>query len=279
LSKVTKLSHLQLLGMGSEISMGGDKGKDTINSIDRALDILLVLQENGKEMGVTQISKELGIYKSTVYRTLAALERKNFVQQNSENGKYWLGLKLYSLGMLIREKMPLKNMAYPYAKALSDKFNEVVHISVLDKSAALFPKHIIIDKIESDQVLSVTPPIGSISACHCAAVGKCLMAFSDLEYIDRFVGNQLAAFTPNTITNWDKLLAELKTIRQQGYAIDDEELELGLTCVAAPILGTNQQAVAALSLSGPTARVKSAKFADIVREAKKTAHCISALLK
>jgi len=252
--------------------------KDTINSIDRALDILFVLQQEGKEMGVTQISKELGIYKSTVCRTLATLEKRNFVQQNPDNGKYWLGLKLYSMGMLIREKMPLKNIAYPYAKALSDKFKEVVHISVLDPSADLFPKHIIIDKIESDQVLSVTPPIGSISACHCAAVGKCLLAFSAPEYIEKFVGNQLAAFTPNTITNWDDLLAALKTIRQEGFALDDEELELGLTCVAAPIFGTDQKVVAALSLSGPTSRVKSTKFADIVREAKKTAQCISALL-
>ena len=253
--------------------------KDTINSIDRALDILLVLQQEGKEMGVTQISKELGLYKSTVCRTLATMEKRNFVQQNPDNGKYWLGLKLYSIGMLIREKMPLKNIAYPYAKALSDKFKEVVHISVLDQSAVVFPKHIIIDKIESDQVLSVIPPIGSIAACHSAAVGKCLLAFSAPEYIEKFVGNELPVYTINTITNWDDLQAELKTIRQEGYALDHEELELGLTCVAAPIFGTDQKVVAALSLSGPTARIKSSKFADVVLEVRKNAQYISALLK
>ena len=128
---------------GGEI-LAGDN--ELINSIDRALDILLLLQQEEREMGVTQISAALGIYKSTVHRTLATLEGKGFVQQNPDNGKYWLGIRLYSLGMLIRERLPLKNIAYPYAKELSEKFDEVVHLSILDKSALTYPKHILIGK-------------------------------------------------------------------------------------------------------------------------------------
>jgi len=251
---------------------------DNINSIDRALDILLLLQQEGREMGVTQISSALGIYKSTVHRTLATLERKGFVQQNPDNGKYWLGIRLYSLGMLIRERLPLKNIAYPYAKELSERFDEVVHISILDKNAVAYPKHIIIDKIQGrQQVLRLTPPVGSSAACHSAAVGKCLIAFSPRSYLQRFIGNPLPAYTDRTICNWDKLLAELETIRRRGYAVDDEELELGLTCVAGPILDRHSGIIAALSLSGPTTRVR-ARFEEIVAEVMRTTRAISASL-
>lgn len=256
--------------------MAGDN--ELINSIDRALDIMLLLQQEGREMGVTQISAALGIYKSTVHRTLATLEGKGFVQQNPDNGKYWLGIRLYSLGMLIRERLPLKNIAYPYAKELSEKFDEVVHLSILDKSALTYPKHIIIDKIQGrQQVLSLTPPVGSSAPCHSAAVGKCLIAFSPRSYLERFVGNPLPAFTDKTVCDWDKLLAELETIKRRGYAVDDEELELGLTCVAGPILDRHAGIMAALSLSGPTSRVR-ARFAEIVEEVIKTTRAISSNL-
>lgn len=252
------------------------KDSEVINSIDRALDILLLMQQEGQEMGVTQISSALGMYKSTVYRTLNTLEQKGFIEQNSDNGKYWLGIKLYSLGMLMREKFSLTKAVYPYAKALSDKFKEVVHISVLDKNAENYPKHIIIDKV-GQQFLSLTPPIGSSTPCHCAAVGKCLLAFSSPEYLNKFVGNPLPGFTAKTIVSWDKLLLELKKIQQNGYACDDEELELGLTCVAAPIFGRNREAIAALSLSGPRSRVAE-RFDQIVEEVTKTTKSVSALM-
>lgn len=229
-------------------------------------------------MGVTQIGEALGMYKSTVYRTLATLEQKEFVQQNQDNGKYWLGIKLYALGMLVRDKMSLQKISYPHAKALSERFKEVVHISVLDKSAEQYPRHIMIDKIESSQVLSPTPPIGSSSPCHCAAVGKCLLAYCSDGYIQRFIGHELPKFTKNTITDWDELLIELANIRSRGYSLDAEELEIGLTCVAAPIINRNGELIAALSLSGPTSRVQSDRFEEIVEHVQLTTKMLSTLI-
>lgn len=252
---------------------------DTINSVDRALDLLLLFQKEGKEMGVTEISKALGIYKSTIYRTLTTLENKGFVQQNPENGKYWLGFSLYSLGMLVKNKLTVKNLVYPYAKALSDKFKEVIHISVLDKNSETCPKHIIIEKIESQQVLSLTPPVGSSAYCHSSAVGKSLLAFSSPEYLKKFIGSELPKFTAKTINEWDSLLKELEQIRKDGYALDDEELELGLTCVAVPIIGRDQEVMAALSISGPTARIKSEeRLNEIISELKRIKTTIATLL-
>ncbi|MFZ7102639.1 MAG: IclR family transcriptional regulator [Peptococcaceae bacterium] len=255
------------------------KDKELINSVDRALDILLLFQSEGEEMGITRISNSLGVYKSTVYRTLATLENKGFVQQNPENGKYWLGLRLYSLGMLIKDKLTLKHLVHPYGKALSEKFKEVVHISVLDKNSEVYPKHIIIDKFQSQQVLSLTPPIGSSACCHSSAVGKALLAFADKNYLAKYMENELPKFTEKTITTWPGLLEELAKIRMQGYALDDEELELGLSCIASPILGINGEALAALSVSGPTARIKAEKFTEIVQGVSDTAKQISLLIE
>lgn len=261
--------------------MGDERSsdKDSIGAIDRAIDILFFLQKEGREQGVTQIASGLGIYKSTVYRTLATLERRSFVHQNPENGKYWLGIKLYSLGMLIGENLPLKQIAFPFAKDLAEKYREVVHIGVLDKTASLYPQLIILDKIESKVILSMTPPAGSVSPSHCSAVGKALLAFCPPEYLARFAGVSLPAYTHNTITDWSSFLEELARIRESGYALDNEELELGLTCIGAPIFARNREAVAALSLSGPTSRLKSDSFEEIVADVQKMARQISRALQ
>lgn len=252
--------------------MAGDKEK--IHSLDRALDVLLLLQQEKREMGVTQIATQLGLQKSTVHRSLMTLEGKGFVQQNQESGRYWLGLRLYSLGMMVRDKLPLAGMLAPYAKQLSERYREAVHLSVLDRTAQQ-PRHIVIDKVESSQVLSLTPPIGSSEPCHCSAGGKCLLAFSTPDYLERFAGCELQAFTPRTIVDWPALNRELTQIRELGYSMSDEELERGLTCIAAPIFARGHEVIAALSLSGPTSRMKADSFAEMVNELKRITKRIS----
>lgn len=257
-----------------------NKNGEIINSIGRALDILMLLYYEQKELGVTEIAKSLGLHKSTVHRTLSTLENKGFVQQNLENGKYWLGMKIYALGMLVGEKMPLKHIIRPYAKELFERFHEVVNVSVLDKTSQNYPRTILILKEESpDQILRVNPIVGSSSGSHYSAVGKCLLAFSPEKVLDKFKTKELPIYTKNTISNWDDLLKELEDVRIKGYAIDNEELEIGLTCVAAPILDKENNVIAAISISGPTSRIRSDKFEAIVSEVKTIAWKISNLLK
>ncbi|MBP1764005.1 MAG: yagI [Firmicutes bacterium] len=255
------------------------RADETILSVHKSIDVLLLLQNEGREMGVTEIAKRLGMNKSTIHRILSTLDSRDFVQQNSETGKYWLGLRLYSLGMTIADKLPLKVIAAPYLKALSEKFNEGVHMAVLDRSFNLFPKILIIDKIQTQQLLSFTPPIGSGSTCNSSGMGKCLLAFCPDEYLRRYIGTPLPRLTKNTITEWPEFLQEMKHIREDGYAIDQEELEIGLTCVAGPILNRKQEIVAAISLSGPTSRINSDMLPDIIAEVKRTAKAISQLLQ
>lgn len=256
-----------------------NKNGEIINSIDRALDILMLLYYEQDELGVTEIAKSLGLYKSTVHRTLSTLENKGFVQQNLENGKYWLGMKIYTLGMLVGEKMPLRSIIKPYARELFERFNEVVNVSVLDKTAEKYPKTVQILKEENhNQILKVSAAYGAVSDSHSSAVGKCLLAYSTSETLSKFKDAKFPVYTKNTIDNWDDLLDELENVKRNGYGVDNEELEIGLTCVAAPILNKKNVAIAAISISGPTSRIQSENYDEIVSKVKEVAVKISNLL-
>lgn len=244
---------------------------EIINSLDRALDILILLYHKKREMGVTEISKELGVYKSTIHRTLYTLENKGFVNQNLDNGKYWLGVKLYAIGMVVGEKLSIKELVKPYVKELNMEFNEVVNVSILEENSDDCPRSIVIHKeYGSNQLQSVNPTVGSSCECYCSSVGKCLMAFNDINY-KSFNDLQIKKYTETTIENWDEMLTVLEKIRKDGYAIDNEELEHGLTCIGAPILDKDNKAIAAISLSGPTIRMKSGDFNYKIKRVIETA--------
>ncbi len=250
-----------------------------IDSVERALDTLnLFLQDDSGEMSITAVGKALGVPKSTAFRTLKSLEEKHFVQRNDDNNKYRLGIQVYLLGMKFRAQEPITTVLYPYAKRLSDEFNEVVHIHALAADSIDYPELVMLEKIESPQVLNLLPAIGSMAPCHCSASGKCLLAFSPREYLDRFIGKPLPAFTKNTISDWDVLLKDLATIREQGYSLDHEEREVGLTCIAAPIFNQRGKLVATVSIAGPIARIYGEKTTAIIQEVKRTAQQISAVL-
>ncbi len=252
---------------------------EIINSLDRALDILILLYHKKREMGVTEISKELGVYKSTIHRTLYTLENKGFVNQNLDNGKYWLGVKLYAIGMVVGEKLSIKELVKPYVKELNMEFNEVVNVSILEENSDDCPRSIVIHKeYGSNQLQSVNPTVGSSCECYCSSVGKCLMAFNDINY-KSFNDLQIKKYTETTIENWDEMLTVLEKIRKDGYAIDNEELEHGLTCIGAPILDKDNKAIAAISLSGPTIRMKSGDFNYKIKRVIETAKKISNLLQ
>lgn len=246
-----------------------------INSVDRALDVIILLYEEEKEMGVSEIAEKLDTYKSTIHRTLMTLEAKGFVKKNSDTDKYWLGMKLHAIGMLINNNLPLKKVIKPYCDKLHEKYGEVVNASVLDKSNKEYLKgHIIYKAYDSRQLLIVNPPEGSGSPCYGSSVGKCLLAFNDIDF-EKYKNTKLVKYTDKTIDDWDALLENLKEIRKKGYAVDDEELEVGLTCIGAPILNKNNQAIAAISLSGPTQRMRAGDFDQKIKDVLNIAKEIS----
>lgn len=245
-----------------------NQNKDIINSIDRALEILLLMCEKGHELGISEISNYLNIYKSTIHRTLVTLENRGFVQQNNATGKYGLGISAFRVGMSVKDNFSIKNLIHPFALELSKKYNEVINIGILDKTSELYPKHIIIEKLDSNKILSITPSYGSTGYSHVSSLGKVLLAYSPREYLDKYKNNKLLKFTKNSIVDWDDLFVELELIRERGYSIDNEELEIGLTCVAVPIFNGMNEIVAGLSISGPTVRMTPKRLEKMIIDLK-----------
>lgn len=250
-----------------------------IASVDRALDILLLLYGTGQEMGVTEIADRLGIYKSTVHRTLQTLQDKDFVHQNESNGRYWLGTAFLTIGMLVQERYSLADLVAPEALSLNRDTNEGVNVSVLHHDPINGYRSVVIYKVETkSQILSIDPPLGSSMDAYVSSVGKCLMAHTVLD--DAYlIGYQYEAYTPNSITNFDALMTELNQVKEQGYAIDNEERELGLFCIGAPILNRNGDAIAAISISGPKSRLKDDHLEEKIERVKKAAFRISENIK
>lgn len=247
----------------------------TIKSVERALDILLYLNQQEGPVGISQISKDLGVYKSTVFRTLQTLEARHFVEQHADSGKYGLGVIYLSMAAKINRY----DLYKPFAMRLHKEFGEAVNVSVLDTSSPDVYKSVIVLKEDSkDNILSVSPKIGSVMDCYCSSVGKCLLAFAP-GVSERGLRNYtFVKYTPNTISDVPSLLAEVRKVRERGFALDDEEQEIGLTCVGVPILDNKGEAVAAMSISGPTQRLRNHDVALIVEQLKQTSADISRLL-
>lgn len=249
---------------------------DIIQSVDRALAILIYLHHEGRETGITKISADLNIYKSTVYRTLVTLENRGFVRKNPETEKYWLGTRLFTMGKSVENKMGLQEIIHPYARKLHNAYREVVNVSILERNPDEGYQSVIILKEESDrQVLTVNPPVGSSSDCYCSSVGKCLLAFSpdiDLSVYDSI---PMHSYTEHTITTVPALRAELNTVRERGYAMDHEELEQGLTCIGAPILDHSGYAIAAISISGPSSRMLNGDIEERIEAVRRAAKEVS----
>ena len=244
-----------------------------INSVDRSLLILEYLFNANEPVALTQISNDMGIYKSTVYRTLATLQNRGYVVQDPVTDKYELGFKVHLLGSRMQEASSLEKLVAPYAQDLADRFGESVNVSKLSVDPYGIYVGIVIAKASGDFALSSTIQLGSVNHCYCSAVGKCLLAFTEGINLHVYDDHPMEAYTDTTITSIKELREELDSVRQNGYAIDNEENEPGLYCVAVPVL-KDGEAVCAISLSGPKSRMKS-DLDTKVKALKETAARIS----
>ncbi len=236
----------------------GTEGKDlSVATLSRALDMLSYIYDQGKPIRISEMARNMGMSKSTVYRALYTMEQKEFIRKNEENDTYWFGMKLLAIGACIQEKMTISELAHPYVKKLHDEFHEVVNLSILETRETQRPQIVVVHKEESSShVLKANPAVGVFSDCHSSAAGKCLLAFSDECEIDKRKPFELKKYTEHTITDWETFVRVLYKVREQGYALDQEEREYGLTCIGAPIFDRQGHVTAAVSIAGPSRRME-----------------------
>jgi DNA-binding IclR family transcriptional regulator len=245
-----------------------------IQSIARAVAILDHLAGNGNEDSLSNISRTIGLSKSTTYSIIATLEQLGLVQQDQVSARYSLGMKLFELGQVVHSSMDLRKIAVPLLQDLVAKYGETAHLGVLSQGEVVY-----IDKVNSPHSIGISSQIGGRNPAHCTGVGKMLISALTAVEVEKIIAEKsLKKFTEKTITNPAVLQQHLHKIREQGYAVDDEEIESGLRCVAAPVRNHRREVVAAISLSGPAQRMDTEKLDQIVSGVVATANIISAQL-
>ncbi len=244
---------------------------EIVQSVDRALSILELISDYNEGLGITEISEKTDLHKSTVHRLLGTLMYKGFVVQDTITNKYRISLKLYELGTKRIEDLDILNASKPYTKRLMEELNEVVHLVIRDKNDIIY-----IDKVEADNTIRMASNIGRRSPLYCTSVGKAILAFTDEKEVeDIWKNSNVQKLTPNTIIDFQLFKEELEKIREQGYAEDDEENELGVRCIGAPVFNFHGEVEGAISISGPTIRVTKDKVEKIAEAVKKYADLIS----
>ncbi len=221
-----------------------------VKSVIKSFTIFEELVANGSPMTLSSISNKLDINISTVHRLINTLVKLGYVEQN-EKGLYKIGINAYNIADIIIEDFNLKKVVHPYLKEIVDICNETCNLVALENNQVVY-----LDQIESTNMVRMFAKEGSRGEAYCTGSGKALLANLEenqiLEYIKTI---KLENFTKNTITKPENLIKELKTIKKQGYALDLEEKEIGVRCVAAPLFDGNHRLMGAISVSGPCTRI------------------------
>lgn len=230
-----------------------------VNSVDRALSIVELISNHRDGLGITEIGEKLDLHKSTVHRLLQTLIYKGFVVQDNNSRNYMISFKLFEIGQRKVEGLDILEISKKHIKRLVKQVNETVHLVVRDENEVAY-----IDKMEADNTISMSSKIGRRSPMYSTSVGKAILAYSEKSDIERiWKSSEIIKFTKNTITEYEKFIKELDKIKQQGYAIDNEEHELGVRCIGVPVFNRFGEVEAAISVSGPAMRMDRDKIEKI----------------
>ena len=242
-----------------------------IHVIDRAAQILDCFGFEHQELSVSEIGAKTNLHRSTAHRILMALEYNDLIQQNPENGKYRLGIKLFRLGHQAVSHLNLREICRPFLTRIMNETKETVHLAVLDEDQVLY-----LDKVEGPHALRMPSRVGRRIPTYCTSLGKAMLSCLDDQEVKNIFRNQvLRPFTANTVKTASQLLYDLRMIRKRGYSIDNEEIEIGLRCVGAPIKDYTGAMVGAISAAAPSARLSGQKVHTVGRLVVTTAEEIS----
>ena len=220
--------------------------------------------------GVSRLARMLGVAKSTVHRLAKTLVSEGMLEQNPENGKYRLGIALFSLGALVRRRMNLSSEARQDLFALRNVTQETVHLAILDQGDIMY-----VYNLESTQAIRVNSDIGVHKPAFCTANGRAILAFQDDDVVEAVIAGGLTARAPKTKPRPEHLRRTLSEVRKLGYALEDEESEAGMRAVAAPVRDSSGKVVASVGIAGPVQRLSEDMMAKFAPEVVETAASIS----
>ena len=245
-----------------------EKSNYIIQAVVHALTLLEEFSGDVDELGVTELSKRLKLHKNNVFRLLATLEEKGYIEQNKVTENYRLGIKSLELGQTFIRQMGVLRQAHPVMEKLCKSLRENVYVGVIRNHNVVY-----LDVVESDQAVRVVSRVGAQLPVWCSAIGKAQVASMNLGELEKILPSDKnwEACTPKSIKDKESFLRELEVIREQGYAVDDEEYDLDVKCVGAAIRDYTKRVVAGISVSGPSFRLTDEyikeKVAPMVKQA------------
>ena len=269
-NSITQISKKRGRPPGPNSRMGEGKNQ----SLTRALTLLERLSESPAGIHLTDLSQQLGMPPATVHRLLSTFEELNYVEHEPLSGLWFVGLKAFTVGNAFLERRDFVATSRPYMQDLVERCGETVNLGVIDDDDVVF-----ISQVESKEMMRMIVSLGSRSPIHASGVGKAILASNNEHYVSQVLQRKgLPRFTDHTIDKPADFHEALALIRKQGYALDDEEHAVGLRCVAAAIFDENAVALAAISLSGPKARILDSRLAELGVAVNQSAAEITAAL-
>jgi DNA-binding IclR family transcriptional regulator len=251
----------------SNIAMSSDY---IVKPVQKALQVLLHLGRAERPLTLTELSHQLCIPKTTIFRYLQTLVASGFVAHDTTNDQYHLGLRLWELGHAASANVEVRTIALPWMRELRDQFNETVNLGVIEGKEVVY-----VEIVESHYSLRMHAKIGGRDPIYSTSLGKAVLAFVPERHWARHLPSRLTPRTSNTLTTMASLRQDLLRTRERGYAIDYGENEDGAYCVGAPIMPPSQSPTAAISVSAPASRLNEAARQNIVAAVLATAARIS----
>jgi IclR family KDG regulon transcriptional repressor len=251
--------------------MNKQTGRKVIASVQHALNILNIFEDTHAELGNSDIARLLDMDPGTVAGLVYTLKINNYLDQNPDNRKYRLGLKLVERASILLGQIDLRKTAAPILESLLEWSRESVNLAVRDSQEVVY-----IERLFGSQSLGIRSELGKRAPLHSTALGKAIMAYLEPNEIRTILGDYtFTAVTPKTIVTKKDLLAELEKVRREGYALDEEENELGGRCLAAPVIDHVGKPVAAISVSAPIQRLPKEKIPEYGEKIKTAAGILS----
>lgn len=228
-----------------------------VKSLYKALRILDRFSVNSPELGITELSEQLGLYKSNVHNIVDTFVKMGYLEQNPENEKYRLGFKILELSHVISSSISIRKVILPYMQELSSSTNETVYLGMPNDSEVIY-----LESSSPKNQLSTRSMLGVKAPLYCTGIGKAMLAYLPDEILNGIIAKGLKKYTDHTISDDDTLREEMAAIRSRGYSIDNMEHEYGIKCIGMPVLNKKKQVVAAISLSGPSLRFDEDKIKE-----------------
>lgn len=242
-----------------------------VQSLERAFLVVSAVGDSETPIGLGELARRVKLHKSTVHRLTVVLERHGYIERDAISGNYRLGSKLFELGMRAVAKVEIAVVARPLLQQLVTTTGETAHVGVL-RGAEL----VSLANVETTWQVRSPATVGCRSAAHTTASGKAILAFTPSWAVDHFLSTTvLKAFTRNTITTAAQFRAALEEARAKGYAVDDEEFEEGLRCVAAPVRDHSEQVIASIGIAGPASRLTLDRMKKVSSQVIEAANLLS----